>query len=237
MEKIRQAEVRRVWMNYTETLARWATGIDGFCINDEVLEKAAEFVLDWAGAALAGSAQPPAGMLYGIVRGNAPQSGPCTVPNAHMDRTSELWAAFQNGFNGHVMEMDDVHRKAVFHPGTVIIPAALAIGQNWEWTGASAYVHTSLRGEHKGGLLRLPLHEVHTTGNGDLRASAAAGTCSGSPFADDVALGNAGSQAAGSAVPDDSDEAAASGQGPMNGLLAALAAKKLIYWSEQHTEG
>lgn len=234
MEKIRQAEVRRVWMNYTETLARWATGIDGFCINDEVLEKAAEFVLDWAGAALAGSAQPPAGMLYGIVRGNAPQSGPCTVLNAHMDRTSELWAAFQNGFNGHVMEMDDVHRKAVFHPGTVIIPAALAIGQKLGVDGRKLLTSIAVGYEVsiRVGIAAGPSHYMkwHTTGTcATFGASAAAGYLLGlTPLQMTWALGNAGTQAAG--LWQFLDDGAMTkplhpGKAAMNGLLAALAAK------------
>src|SRR5512133_3250280 len=85
-------------MNYTETLARWATGSDGLPITDAVLDKASEFLLDWFGTAFAGSAQKAASMLYPIVRENAPDKGPSTVLNKDLDTMSPLWAAFQNGF-------------------------------------------------------------------------------------------------------------------------------------------
>ena len=53
--------------------------------------------------------------------------GPCHVIGAGR-RT--LWtAALVNGAVGNVLEMDDVHRTALLHPGPVVVPAALALPQ------------------------------------------------------------------------------------------------------------
>ena len=41
-------------------------------------------------------------------------------------RSSPLFAALVNGASSHVVEQDDVHNGSVFHPGTVVWPAALA---------------------------------------------------------------------------------------------------------------
>src|SRR3954470_19442089 len=43
-------------------------------------------------------------------------------------------AALHNGIVSHVVEMDDVHRAAIIHPGVVVVPAALAVA---EQVGAS----------------------------------------------------------------------------------------------------
>ena len=39
-------------------------------------------------------------------------------------------AAFVNGGLGNILEMDDVHRAAILHPGPVVIPAALAAAES-----------------------------------------------------------------------------------------------------------
>ncbi|HOH09832.1 MAG TPA: MmgE/PrpD family protein [Bacillota bacterium] len=239
-------KIGRITMDYTKTLARWATGVDGFVIGDDVLAKSAEFVLDWAGAALAGSVRPQAGMLYGIVRENAPPIGPCTILNGSLDRTSELWAAFQNGFNGHIMEMDDVHRGAVFHPGTVVIPATLAVGQKLGVDGRKFLTSIAVGYEVgiRVGTAAGATHYTrwHTTGTcATFGACAAVGYLLGlTPEQMAWALGNAGSQAAG--LWQFLDDGAMtkplhSGKAAMNGLLAALAAKNGFTGPDNILEG
>ena len=48
-------------------------------------------------------------------------------------------AAFANGAFGNVLEMDDVHREAILHPGPVVVPAALALAA-FAWLIASMVV-------------------------------------------------------------------------------------------------
>ncbi|SKA16878.1 MmgE/PrpD family protein [Consotaella salsifontis] len=45
-------------------------------------------------------------------------------------------AAMVNGIVGHVSELDDGHRKAIGHPGSVTLPVALALGEKRSVTGA-----------------------------------------------------------------------------------------------------
>ncbi len=75
------------------------------------LEAASLFVLDTLACALAGRHTPQALALKQFVshRGEAP-----------------AMQAFLFGGLAHIVEMDDLHRSSVTHPGTVVVPPALA---------------------------------------------------------------------------------------------------------------
>jgi 2-methylcitrate dehydratase PrpD len=84
--------------------------------------RAALHVLDWLGCAAQGSCsaqgQAMARWLLMQARGNTP-----TLAGLAADASA---AAAYHGALGSALEMDDVHRSAVLHPGPVVIPAALA---------------------------------------------------------------------------------------------------------------
>src|ERR1700761_8528429 len=50
--------------------------------------------------------------------------------------TSARNAALINGTAGHAIELDDAHDESLSHPGCVVIPAALAVAELQESTGA-----------------------------------------------------------------------------------------------------
>jgi len=50
-------------------------------------------------------------------------------------RTSVLNAAFTNGVLAHSIEFDDSHMQTMFHPGSAIIPAALATAEKQSLSG------------------------------------------------------------------------------------------------------
>ena len=52
-------------------------------------------------------------------------------------RASAGLAALVNGTAGHAFELDDVHDESLLHPGTVVVPAALAVCEDVEGTGAA----------------------------------------------------------------------------------------------------
>lgn len=221
-------------MNYTEKLASWAAGTGAAPLDEETSLKASELLLDFAGCALAGSSQPVAEMAYSIIKENFAQAGPCAILNARFDGAGELAAAFQNGFNGHILEMDDVHRGAVFHPGTVVIPAALAIGQKLgaSGTGLLQAIAIGYEVSIRVGLAAGMKHyeKWHTTGTcATFGAAAASGHLLRlNPMQMTWALGNAGTQAAG--LWQFLDDGALTkplhpGKAAFNGLLAALMAK------------
>ena len=86
-------------------------------------ERAALHVLDWIGCAVAGATMPPgrAMIAYGrtMPRGQCRAIGDCSLTARD--------AALINGSFGNVLEMDDLYRTALVHPGPVIVPAALAV--------------------------------------------------------------------------------------------------------------
>ncbi len=95
-----------------EILARPATPADR--------QRAILHVLDWLGCAVAGASAEAAVLLKRAT------SEPGAVPLIGGGTASPLSAALINGAMGNVLEMDDVHRQAILHPGPVVVPAALS---------------------------------------------------------------------------------------------------------------
>ncbi len=51
--------------------------------------------------------------------------------------------AFLVGGLSHILEMDDLHRASVTHPGCVVVPAALAIGMRTRCSGPACSMRSS----------------------------------------------------------------------------------------------
>lgn len=161
--------------------------------------RAALHLIDWTGCAVAGAAEP-AGAIFRADAADQP-AGPATVVGG--GRTTLRAAAFANGAFGNALEMDDVHRLAILHPGPVVIPAALALAQARAVSG-TALLDAIVRGYEA--MIRLgralgPAHyrQFHPTATaGPFGAAAAAGDLLGLDDEQLVsALGNAGTQAFG----------------------------------------
>jgi len=94
--------------------------------DQQTLDRARRHLLDWcacaAGALPCESAQ--------IMQRFAAQQAPGAASVIGADSREPLIAAFTNGALGNVLEMDDVHRSSVLHPGPIVIPAALAFAQS-----------------------------------------------------------------------------------------------------------
>ena len=95
--------------------------------------RAALHLIDWLGCAFAGAVEP-AGVL---LRADAAAEGDGLASVIGGGERSAAAAAFANGGLGNVLEMDDVHRAAILHPGPVTIPAALAMAQERGASGAA----------------------------------------------------------------------------------------------------
>jgi 2-methylcitrate dehydratase PrpD len=108
-----------------------------------------------------------------------PDGGSCEILTTR-GKTSPFFAALVNAAASHVSEQDDVHNGSVFHPATIVFPAALAIAQA---TGASGrdFIAAAVAGYETGirvgeFLGRSHYKVFHTTGTaGTLAAAAAAG--------------------------------------------------------------
>jgi 2-methylcitrate dehydratase PrpD len=188
--------------NPTRTLCEFISGFGWADVPPPVVEGAKELFLDWFASALAGKDSRPVRAFQSFAR----QSGPATGPSEVLpDRsgTSPFFAALVNAASSHVVEQDDVHNGAVFHPGTVVFPAVLALAQAEKKSGkdfllaAIAGYETGIRvGEFLG---RSHYTVFHTTGTAGTLASAAATARLLGFDADRTqqALGSAGTQAAG----------------------------------------
>ncbi|MEO7403837.1 MAG: MmgE/PrpD family protein, partial [Burkholderiales bacterium] len=164
-------------------------------------ERAALHVLDWLGCALVGATTEPGIALRRWSAREEPGTGPCTIV---LGGRGTLWTALvANGGVGNILEMDDIHRTAILHPGPVIVPAALALAER-ENASSAAFLNAVIRGYEAAIRIGRSLGPAHyrywhnTATGGVFGAAAAAGSLLNLPVAQMVdALGNAGTQASG----------------------------------------
>lgn len=152
--------------------------------------EAAMFVLDTVASAVGGRSTPP-GQAVG--RWAHRQGGSLDAARR----------AFVVGCISHVLEMDDLHRASVTHPGCVVVPAVLALGQR-EGARGHALLDAVLHGYEaccRVGMAVGPAHYriFHNTATcGPFGSAMAAAHLLGLDDAQTGhALGNAGTQAAG----------------------------------------
>jgi 2-methylcitrate dehydratase PrpD len=229
----------------TRELASFLSGVRFEELPDEVVERTKELFLDWVGSALAGRNERPVRILARFAREMGPSEGPSEDLTSRR-RTSPHFAALVNGAASHVVEQDDLHNASVFHPATVVFPAALAAAQQ---TGASGreFLAASVAGYEVGVrvgrfLGRSHYRVFHTTGTAGTVAAAAA--VSRLLWAGEEttlhALGSAGTQAAGlwEFLRDAADSKQLhTAKAASDGLLAAYLARDGFTGAERILEG
>ena len=151
--------------------------------------EAAMFVLDTVASAIGGRSTPPGK----IVLQWATRQGACDTARQ----------AFLIGCVSHMLEMDDLHRASVTHPGCVVVPAVLALGARLAASG-HALLDAVLQGYEaccRVGMAVGPAHYriFHNTSTcGPFGSAMASAHLLGLDDAQTLhALGNAGTQAAG----------------------------------------
>ena len=115
-------------------LAEFIANCDMSRIDEKFKADARLRVLDWLGCAIAGAHYPQmkiAGKLAAS-EGGAEEATAIGV-GAKIPAKS---AAFMNGIAGHVCELDDGHRTAIGHPGSITVPVALALAEKIGASGA-----------------------------------------------------------------------------------------------------
>jgi 2-methylcitrate dehydratase PrpD len=117
-------------LSLTEQLAHFLTHADQTALP---LAAARYYTLDWLGSALAGSQTTAGRMLLAYVAAQPAVSDGAQVVGG-LRRTADT-AALANGGLSHIVEMDDLDRGSVLHPGAVVIPAALAVAQRERKSG------------------------------------------------------------------------------------------------------
>jgi 2-methylcitrate dehydratase PrpD len=164
----------------SQTLAAFAAELQFDDIPATVLRRAEDLMLDWFGSAVASKGARPVEAIEWFARQMGPADGGAEVLISRR-RTSVLFAAMVNAAASHFVEQDDLHNGSVFHPATVVFPAALAVAQSLGSSGrelltaAVAGYEVGIRvGEFLG---RSHYKVFHTTGTaGTLAAAAAVGS-------------------------------------------------------------
>ncbi|WP_372620739.1 MmgE/PrpD family protein [Falsiroseomonas sp.] len=168
-------------------------------ITDADRRRAALHLVDWIGCATAGAAS----QVGGVFRAHAAMQA-CGAARVVLGAgVAARDAAFANGAFGNVLEMDDVHRQAILHPGPVVIPAVLALAAECN-AGGRALLDAILRGYEAEIRIGRAMGHAHylrfhpTATMGPFGAAAACGSLLAlDPTRMLWALGNAGTQAGG----------------------------------------
>ncbi len=183
-------------------LATFACGLRYADIPMPVIRKTEDLLVDWFGSAVAGHGARPVESITRFALAMGPPTGLSEVI-VRRASSSPYLAAMANAAASHMAEQDDVHNGSVFHPATVVFPAALAVAQALGSSGAqllTAAVAGYEVGIRVGEFLGRSHYKVfHTTGTaGTLAAAAAAGHLLGLDAQQmQHAFGSAGTQSAG----------------------------------------
>lgn len=100
-------------------------------ITDADRQRAALHVLDWLGCCSLAKKSVAASVYQAYIDDEPSHSS--SVNNVVFgDKCYWQDALLINGALGNVLEMDDIHRSSILHPGPVVIPAALVIAQKYQ---------------------------------------------------------------------------------------------------------
>ncbi len=187
----------------TRRLAEFASALKFEDLPAAVVEKAKTCVLDTLGCCIFGATLPPVRKLATMLMEEncAQQSAAFGFPY----RTSASHAALINGTSAHAFQLDEIHIEATLHPGSVAVPAVLALAEaNGGMSGrelitalVAGYecgIRVGLAG--KGGMFARGFHNQGTSGV-FVAAAAAARLLRLDTVQVKHALGIAGSQGAG----------------------------------------
>jgi 2-methylcitrate dehydratase PrpD len=130
---------RGVWMlpppisPIITTLSNYMADARDRALPDDVVEKVKHHVLDTLGAMISGADLPPgvAAIRFARSYGGKPVS---TVAGSNIVCGS-IEAALTNGMLAHSDETDDSHAPSQSHPGCAVVPAALALAEQFEIHG------------------------------------------------------------------------------------------------------
>ncbi len=112
--------------NLTKLCAAFAAGLRYEDIPSSAVERIKKDLMDWAGCAARGGAEPAARPIRRITE---MIGGPADASVAGGSRTDVRSAAFMNGYFSHIMEMDDVDRTSISHPASCVFPAVMALAE------------------------------------------------------------------------------------------------------------
>ncbi len=227
-----------------DTFAEYSARLRDAPLADDVQHAAKRCAVDWFAAAIPGGIVAPAGSLAVALVEDLAHGVAMLVPSRQL--TTARTAALINAVAAHTLELDDIYRPALYHPGAPIIAAALAVTQARGASGAALLrsIVTGYEVSTRIGAAVNPAHYRywHTTGTvGTIGAAAAAANALGLD-ADTTAdaLAHATSMAAGLQQAFRSSAMTKplhAGHAAESGVLAALAAESGVTGAHDMLEG
>jgi len=189
-------------MTYPErALAEYVEQLNFHDLPPEVVEKAKYHLLDTLGCIILGAQTSPLNKMLSVIKRFGGAGSSTLIGKDY--RADCLNAALFNGAAAHAYEFDDLHRLSVIHPGAVIVPAALALGESLNIEGrtvllaiVAGYEVTIRIGMALG---KSHYYFWHTTATAGVFGSAAASSKLLQLDSESIldAFGNAGTQASG----------------------------------------
>jgi len=127
---MKKADVSPIMLRLSEYIASAATRP----LPAKIVARAKLHLVDTFAAMISGSRLEPGRKAAAYVRplGGRPEAG---VIGTRILTTAQN-AALANGMFGHADETDDTHPPSLTHPGTSVVPAALAVGERQNLSGA-----------------------------------------------------------------------------------------------------
>ncbi len=190
-------------------------------------------IVDWLGCVLGGASTPAARIIQDVADEMGGKEQATVIGD--FSRNSVLHAAMINAYNCHILEMDDVHKSSIVHPGAPVISAAFALGEYLGSTGreiieaiVAGYDVMIRIGEAVTPSHYSIWHSTATCGNFGA-AAATAKLLKLDEMQTLYSLGNAGTQAAGLwefAADKAMTKYLHCGKAAYNGMLASLMAKR-----------
>jgi 2-methylcitrate dehydratase PrpD len=102
---------------------------------EEITEQAKYHLIDTIAAMISGSELPPGQAAQRYIREHGGKGETTVVASALMAAPSD--AALANGVMAHADETDDSHNESRSHPGCAVVPAALALGEEYGIDGTA----------------------------------------------------------------------------------------------------
>ena len=118
----------------TERIAGFAAGSDGALFAESAKTVARLSILDWSAVMLAGLDEPVSRMVRQMVGEDG--GTPAATVFGLAGRLPARAAALANGASSHALDYDDTHFAYVGHPSVAVLPAALAIAEKTNASGA-----------------------------------------------------------------------------------------------------
>ncbi len=123
----------------TADFARFCATLCGEDLPAVVRERVRYLLLDHLAVTLGGSRLPSSLSAYEMLEAMGGVSAKGATVFGRGVRAEASWAALVNGIAAHGLEMDDVENRSSLHPGVVVFPAALALAEELGSRSADFY--------------------------------------------------------------------------------------------------